>query len=33
MGISVRAFTRKNIVAIFAGVVLVGAPLVAFDFC
>ena len=32
MGSVVRAFTRKNLIAIVAGVVLAGAPLLAFDF-
>jgi sensor c-di-GMP phosphodiesterase-like protein len=32
MGLIVRAFTRKNVVAIVVGVVLAGAPLLAFDF-
>jgi hypothetical protein len=32
MGLIVRALTRRNIVAIVAGVLLAGAPLVAFDF-
>jgi sensor c-di-GMP phosphodiesterase-like protein len=32
MGLVVRAFTRRNIVAIAVGVLLTGAPLVAFDF-
>jgi sensor c-di-GMP phosphodiesterase-like protein len=32
MGFFVRAFTRRNIFAIVAGVVLAGAPLIAFNF-
>ncbi len=32
MGLNVRAFTRRNIVAIAFGVLLTGAPLIAFDF-
>jgi sensor c-di-GMP phosphodiesterase-like protein len=32
MGLIVRAFTRKNFIAIVVGVVLAGAPLIAFDF-
>ena len=32
MGLIVRAFTRRNLIAIAAGVLLAGAPLVAFDF-
>src|SRR5665811_1377395 len=32
MGLIVRALTRRNIVAIVAGVLLAGTPLVAFDF-
>src|SRR5471030_2788786 len=32
MSLIVRALTRRNIVAIVAGVFLAGAPLVAFDF-
>lgn len=32
MGLSVRAFTRRNLVVIAVGVLLAGAPLVAFDF-
>jgi sensor c-di-GMP phosphodiesterase-like protein len=32
MGFVVRALTRKNIIAIIAGVLLAGAPLLAFDF-
>jgi Predicted signal transduction protein containing sensor and EAL domains len=32
MGLIVRALTRRNIVAIVAGALLAGAPLVAFDF-
>ena len=32
MGLVVRAFTRRNIIAIAVGVLLAGAPLVAFDF-
>ncbi len=32
MGRFVRAFTRRNIIAVTVGVLLVGAPLVAFDF-
>jgi sensor c-di-GMP phosphodiesterase-like protein len=32
MGLIVRALTRRNIVAIVVGVLLAGAPLVAFDF-
>jgi sensor c-di-GMP phosphodiesterase-like protein len=32
MGLIVRAFTRRNLIAIIAGVLLVGAPLLAFDF-
>jgi len=32
MGWSLRAFTRRNIVAIVVGMVLAGAPLVGFDF-
>jgi len=31
MGLIVRAFTRKNVVAIVVGVLLAGAPLLAFD--
>ena len=32
MGFVVRAFTRRNIVAIAVGVLLTGAPLIAFDY-
>ncbi len=32
MGLSVRAFTRQNIVAIAIGVLVAGAPLIAFNF-
>jgi sensor c-di-GMP phosphodiesterase-like protein len=32
MGLVLRAFTRRNLVAIVVGVLLAGAPLVAFDF-
>jgi sensor c-di-GMP phosphodiesterase-like protein len=32
MGSIVRAFTRRNLIAIVVGVLLAGAPLVAFDF-
>jgi sensor c-di-GMP phosphodiesterase-like protein len=32
MGLLVRAFTRRNLIAIAAGVVLAGAPLIAFDY-
>ncbi|HEY4140429.1 MAG TPA: EAL domain-containing protein [Pseudolabrys sp.] len=32
MGLVARAFTRRNLFAIAAGVFLVGAPLIAFDF-
>jgi sensor c-di-GMP phosphodiesterase-like protein len=32
MGLLARAFTRRNLFAIAAGVFLVGAPLIAFDF-
>ncbi len=32
MGLFVRALTRRNLIAIAAGVLLAGAPLVAFDF-
>ncbi|HEX5211308.1 MAG TPA: EAL domain-containing protein [Pseudolabrys sp.] len=32
MGLIVRALTRKNLIAIVGGVVLAGAPLLAFDF-
>ena len=32
MGLIVRALTRKNIFAIVVGVLLAGAPLLAFDF-
>jgi ferric-dicitrate binding protein FerR (iron transport regulator) len=32
MGLSVRALTRRNLIAIAAGIVLAGAPLIAFDF-
>ncbi len=32
MGLIVRAFTRRNLIAIAIGVLLAGAPLVAFDF-
>ena len=32
MGLIVRAFTRKNILAVIVGVLLAGAPLLAFDF-
>jgi len=32
MGLIVRALTRRNIIAIVAGALLAGAPLVAFDF-
>lgn len=32
MGLVLRAFTRRNLVAIVVGVLLVGVPLVAFDF-
>ena len=32
MGLLARAFTRRNLFAIAAGVFLIGAPLVAFDF-
>src|SRR5476649_1942945 len=32
MGSVVRAFSRRNLIAIAAGVMLAGAPLVAFDF-
>jgi sensor c-di-GMP phosphodiesterase-like protein len=32
MGLLARAFTRRNLFAIAAGVLLVGAPLIAFDF-
>ena len=32
MGLFVRAFTRQNIVAIAVGVLVAGAPLVAFNF-
>src|SRR5450631_2898552 len=32
MGLFVRAFTRRNLIAIAAGVVLAGAPLIAFDY-
>jgi len=32
MGLIVRGFARRNIIAIIAGVVLAGVPLVAFDF-
>jgi sensor c-di-GMP phosphodiesterase-like protein len=32
MGLILRAFTRRNCVAIVAGVLLAGAPLLAFDF-
>jgi sensor c-di-GMP phosphodiesterase-like protein len=32
MGLVLRAFTRRNLVAIFVGVLLAGVPLLAFDF-
>ena len=32
MGLFVRAFSRRNLIAIAAGVVLAGAPLIAFDY-
>ncbi len=32
MGLAVRAFTRKNIIAVVAGVLFAGAPLLAFNF-
>jgi sensor c-di-GMP phosphodiesterase-like protein len=32
MGLFVRAFPRRNLIAIAAGVVLAGAPLIAFDY-
>jgi sensor c-di-GMP phosphodiesterase-like protein len=32
MGLAVRAFTRKNVIAVVAGVLLAGAPLLAFNF-
>jgi hypothetical protein len=32
MGLIVRALARKNILAVIVGVLLAGAPLLAFDF-
>jgi hypothetical protein len=32
MGSTVRAFSRRNLIAIAAGALLAGVPLIAFDF-
>src|ERR1039458_9300111 len=32
MGLIVRAFTRRNLIAVVVGVLIAGAPLVAYDF-